>query len=498
MISPPLAGMPRAALSSVRIGGSGLAALGIIAGCVLLLAPTARSLHAEWTDFSRLTYTHGYLIAALSLLALLRATRSFDRPAPDWRVALLLVPAGLCWLVAYRSSIELLHQLMLPAIAFVALAAAFGVANARKAWFPFVYIYFATSIWDVLNGPLQSLSVVVVRMMLNATSIPVHASGNELYIPEGSFAVDPGCSGLHYLIVALSLATIYGEVHRDSLKVRAQQVALAAVLALLSNWIRIYCVIVAGHLTDMQHYLVRVEHYNFGWGVFAVTILAFFWLVSRFAPAVRPAAKPVLSAVPVATLLGGVALALAALAVGPAFGLLRPLQPAAPIPGPLLDQVADWRGPAQYGGTWDPLYPLSDRQERGSYQRKGRVVAAFIAEFDIQGQGKELVGYGNSLFNGLVQSTGGGILESGGAPVRWKRVDVKGSESILAWRLRVGSHAYLHGISAQLGYGLASLAGTPRSAIVAAVAPCDIDCNAALASARQLVDGLDAARGNGT
>jgi exosortase len=498
MSAPPLAGTPTLASLWMRFPANVLMALFSVACCVLLLAPTARSLHVEWTDFARLTYTHGYLIAALSLLALLRAARSFDRPAPDWRIALLLLPAGLCWLVALRSGIELLHQLMLPAIAFVVLAATFGLANARKAWFAFAYIYFATSIWDVFNGTLQKLSVVMVRVMLGASAVPVHVSGNELYIPEGSFAVDPGCSGLHFLIVALSLAVIFGELHRDSLKTRLQQVALAIALALATNWIRIYCVVLAGHLTNMQHYLVRVEHYTFGWCVFAVATLLFFGIVSRWAPAPQPSPAPAPPAAPVKMLLGGASLSLAALAIGPAFALIRPMQPAPPPSGPALAAIADWNGPAEYGGAWNPLYPHADRAARGVYQRQGHVVAAFVADFDIQSQGKELVGYGNSLFNGLGQHADGGIMAADGAPVRWQRVDAHGVESMLVWRLRVGPRRYLHGISAQLGYGLGSLLGAQRSSMIAALASCEDDCARALVRAHQLVDALDTRQGSGS
>jgi len=486
------AGTPSVAAPWIVVRGNVLTVLGIVAGCLLLLAPTARSLHAEWTDFTRLTYTHGYLIAAVSLLALLRAALHFDRPAPDWRLALLLVPAGLGWLVACRAGIELLHQLALAPILFIAVAAAFGLANTRRAWFGFAYLYFATSIWDVLVGPLQKLTVAAVHLMLSATSIPVHVSGTELNIPEGTFGVDPGCSGLHFLIVALSLAVLCGELQRDSPKLRLLQLAIAVALALVSNWIRVYTVVVAGHLTDMQHYLVRVDHYYFGWGVFAVAIVFFFWITSRLPAAPLPPAPPPGAPPRARVLVTGAALSLGLLALGPAYGLLRPLQPAPPRIGPPLALLAGWSGPAAYAGEWDPLYPHSDRAQRGVYQRAGRVVAAFAAEYDIQLQGKELVGYGNSLFNGLGQTADQGIVA---VDTRWRRVATNAGESIIAWRLRVGAHSYTRGLTSQLGYALGSLAGPQRSRVSAALAPCEPDCNAALESARQLVDDLDKAQG---
>jgi exosortase len=482
------------ALVSVGRMRNVLAALCVVAGCVLLLAPTVRSLHDAWTDFGRLTYTHGYLIASISLLALVRAALTFEGPAPQRWMALLLVPMGLCWMLALRSGVELLHQLMFPVIAFVALAAAFGAANARKAWFAFAYLYFAVSVWDALTGPLQSLSVIMVQVMLAATSVPVHVSGTVLQIPEGAFTIDPGCSGLHYLIVALSLAVVVGEVHRDSWKARLRQIALAAALALLSNWIRISCVVLAGHLTDMQHYLVRVEHYKVGWCVFALAMLVFFWRVSRMGPAPAAPVTPARPEVPTGVLVAGAALSLAMLAVGPVLVLLRPMLPATPSSDPLLRNIAGWDGPAEYEGPWDPLYPDSDRAERGVYRRDEQVVVGFVAQYYVQRQGKELVSYDNSLLNGLRPRAGGGRLESDPAG-RWQRVDARGVESVMVWRLRVGSRRFATNLPAQLFYGLASLAGPQRSAVIAAVAACLPDCDAALAGARGLVDALDFERG---
>ena len=70
-----------------------------------------------------------------------------------------------------------------------------------------------------------------------------------------------------------------------------------AALALLANWLRVYTVIEAGYLTDMHHYLVSVSHYWFGWGVFALALVAFFWL-STWLPAGAATARETSRAAP--------------------------------------------------------------------------------------------------------------------------------------------------------------------------------------------------------
>jgi EpsI family protein len=484
-------------LTTSAAGRNALLAVLIALCCALLLWPTAQSLHALWTDSERRTYTHGYLVAGMSLLMLARAALSFDRPVTDWRIALLLVPAGLAWLVAVRAGIELLHQVMLPAIAFTAIAATFGLANARRGAVACGYLYFATSVWEVFNSQLQGLSAQVVHVMLGASGIPVHAANNVLLIHEGSFVIDPGCSGMHFFIVALALAVAFGEWHRDTLKMRLLQVAVAAALALLTNWLRIYCVVVAGHLTDMQHYLVRVEHYTFGWCVFAVAMAAFFWFVSRLAPAPGVRSRAAVENPRTGVLFTGAAIALGALAVGPVFGLLDPPRPAAGVVSAPLPELPGWSGPIAAAAHWRPHYPRADRQEAGEYRRAGMAVAAFVAEYDVQRQGKELVGYGNSLFETLVPADAGGVLDSRAGTIRWQKVlDAQGAEAVVAWQWRVGGRVYARGVSAQLGFGLASLQRPVRSSVTAVLARCAESCDRALAEATQLVEALGATRGD--
>jgi exosortase len=468
-------------------------ALAIVVASAVLLWPTANSLHRLWTDTARMGYTHGYLVVALASWLLVRAARRFGEPRADWRFVPLLAIGGVCWVILYRAGLELPHQMLLPIIAFMALTAAFGLANTRHAWFAFAYLYFAMSVWDYVNEPLQSLTVVAVRFMLSASGVPVYVAGDVLNIPEGSFAVEPGCSGLHFFIVALAFAALFGELHRDPWSRRLRQVLLAALLALFSNWVRVYCVVLAGHLTDMQHYLVRVEHYTFGWVVFAVAMVAFFWIASR-APLARTGAgraRAISSPVAGRRLVAAGTAGLAALALGP---LLAARAGALPLrDGPVqLPVLAGWSGPNLGSGSWQPSFPHADSAALATYRRDGIVVAAFTAAFDEQHQGKELVGYGNSLFHGLEERSEGGTLATAHGEARWRAVrDPQGVAGIVGYYYRIGAQRRIRGMAAQLNYGAASLLGPVRSVVVAAMAECKPDCGSASARVRELLDAVE-------
>ena len=265
--------------------------------CVVALVywPSSVFLYQRWSDTAATTYTHGWLILLVCVALTIRARRELaaapTQPAPLAHLA--LAGAILAWLVCYRASIESLEVALLPVIFWLAATAAFGWAVGRLLLFPVAYLYFALPIW--YPTPLQDLTVLAMHGLLTITGPAALFTGDVIHIPNGTFRIEEGCSGLHFMIVGLAVAALYGEQQRDPWRIRAWQLALMAALAVLANWVRVYTVIEAGYLTDMQSYLVRVSHYGFGWAVFAATLVVFFWLVTRFGPDTVPAAAPVVS-----------------------------------------------------------------------------------------------------------------------------------------------------------------------------------------------------------
>jgi exosortase A len=255
----------------------------VVAIVTVLYWPTAVSYSIAWTDFDNLGDTHGYLIVLMSLALLYLRRDELAGPVPRTSIAacLALVGLSLAWLLAYRASIQTAHQLLFPMILWTAIYALFGPQVGRTCLFPVGFLYFALPVWGVLNDLMQALTIVATRLILRLIGLPVSFHGNLVRIPEGTFAIEGGCSGLHFLVVGAAIAAYYGELHRDSARNRARLIVLAVALALLTNWIRVSVIITAGHLSDMQSYLVQVSHYGFGWSLFAVAMAIFFFLASR-------------------------------------------------------------------------------------------------------------------------------------------------------------------------------------------------------------------------
>ena len=462
----------------------------LILAAFALLWPTTYSLLAEWEDTSKTTYTHGYLIVLISFWLLVRDRRelSLHSVTPSVGACVLLAVTSLAWLVFHRSGIRTGEQIMLPAMMGLALWGAMGKRVALLAAFALGYLYFAIPLWDSVNELLQSATVVAVDLLLRITGVTAWVDGNIVHLAAGTFEIAGGCSGLHFFIVALALGALYGEVERDNLSTRLKVMALATVLALVTNWVRVYSIILAGYLTDMQHYLVRVEHYRFGWVVFAIMMAAFFYIVRRLpasgyqstAVAAAPASSRSRSDV-----LRGTALAIVAAALGPAWNAVAPVR-AAQIPATDALLPADpgaWRGPrAANDLTWNPVFLGADAQHGGEYRSDGRVVQAFVAVYAWQSQRKELVGYGNALVEPESAILASQPLSADTRIIELTVANAAGAQSVLWYTYRIDGMQTGSGLVAQVGYGVASLAGPLLSSLVALRSACQPDCAAARAA----------------
>jgi exosortase A len=465
------------AIASVMPRGPLAVVAALVTLTLILFWPTTASLLEEWNDTAALTYTHGYLIAAICVWLLFRERMALAtiEPRPDYRAALALALASVAWLVAYRAGLQLIHQVLMPLIAWLAVCAALGAAAAKRCAFPIGFLYFAIPLWSQGNWLLQDTTVLAVRMLFGLTSIPVHFVDNVVHIPAGVFEIVGGCSGLHFFIVAVALAALYGELNRDPLKVRLFLIALAVVIAMVSNWLRVFTIIVAGHLTDMQHFLIQVDHYYFGWFVFAIA-MALFFTIARRLPLASLQTEIEQTPMPSRVKLSGVAAALAAMIVGPAWSLLAAASESTAASAIFPIDPGDWRGPFSASNRWQPYYPGADAEQRVEYRDAAHSVTVYVATYARQRQGKELIGYENSILGKSSDSVASTALLP---ELTIKELEVSGSDSgaSLVWyRYRIGSRAFARDITTQLYYGAASLVSRPASRIIGMRTECVPDC----------------------
>lgn len=484
MSSPRLQSAPLADVASDPAASSrtlSLRAAGSIAIVVLgllLFWPTTSSLIEHWEDTVRRTYTHGYLLVAVVLWLLWRNRVLWADVSvrPSLLAFAGVLGASLVWLIALRAAVQIVHQVLLPLIIFGAFVSCYGWRAGRRLSLTFALLYFAVPVWDAFTPLLQTASVMAVQFLLRVVSIPAFVSGNVFTLPAGSLEVADGCAGLHFFVVGLTIAALYGELNHDSLWTRFKLMAFVVVLAMLTNWVRIFIIAIAAQATDMQHYLVREEHYSFGWVLFAITLVIFFAVVRRWPAAPEPPAAAAAGA-PISW--SGAALAAVGLLFAPVWQHIDDNVAAGnDLSRMFPNSVAGWDAAREARSDWLPVFNGADVTERVTFTRTGNgleAIEAFAATYRDQRQGKELMGFGNSLEGESLRVDRRGSVER--PWLEMQATDAVGARWLLWYSYRLDERWFDRPLALQVQYGIGALFGAPMSSVVAFRTQCsDTDC----------------------
>lgn len=464
--------------------------------------PAIRQLSDHWKNTELLSYAHGYIIAALSAWLIWRARPEVEAAgsAPSWPFVILTGLLSIAWYLAWISGLEIGYEVLLPLILLAAVAGAVGLGAVRAVGFGIGFACFALPLWDhLVNSYLLSLSTRGVTVLARLTGLPAYIEGNTVHIPSGSLLISGGCSGVNYFLVALAIAALHGELNRDRLRHRVLLLAIAAAMAIFMNWVRIYGIVLNAHLTDMKGYLVAVDHYRYGWVLFGVMLVGFFWIARRIAPVGDPVQvsaqpRPVAAAAPLPTEFIAV---LAALAIGPSLTTVaeKRTDDGAYVDITLPNGSGGWLGPTGAVPRWMPEYPKADAEVIGEYQRDGMSVAAYVNVYAYQTQGHELIAVGNSMLgDSSWQADTSRQAVARGTSANFSYVEVIATAPsherwVIAYVYYVGGRTFIGSITSKLYYGIAVLQGRPWSGVVVVASKCAVNCfNASAAVSRFMSD----------
>lgn len=447
--------------------------------------PSPRTLLAYWHDIP--DYQHGFLLAALSVgwLALLLWRGAAREARPGKWVSAALAMVMLAWIVAARSGFDIAHELLWPVALLLSVWATCGRGVALRLAAPIGLLYFAIPVWDYGLPILQRLSIFFSEGILQLLGVPATVTEYRVTIPEGTFEIVEGCSGKRYFIVTLAVAYLGVAINHVRGWRIAAYLGAAALLAMFTNWLRIVIVIYAGHLTNMQHYMVAVEHNTQGQIMFVVLLVLVLWLGRRLGASPDATAPRSVAAGPHAkgdAVRAGMAgwQLLPPVAIMVAVVLLRGTGPGrAPAAlGHLPLATGYWQGPLPPGSGWSPRYELADAERRAAYSSTQGSVELYINVYGEQGNGRELIHYRNSLIApALWTQPWGGHTETFrvGADDLALRY-MRGPDQrrwLVAYRYVVAGRSIRQDTIAKLAYGWYSLFGPAPAGIIAIASACE-------------------------
>ena len=247
----------------------------------LYFGETIDGLLERWLKFDE-AYSHGLLIFGITLYLLFikRAILEKSIIEPGYFAFPVLLLISFVSSVSIEAGIDIFHQLLAPALIWFSFTVLLGYKFGLNILIPLLFLYYAIPAWDYLTFPLQTLTVAVCDFLLGIVEIPAFIEGVNIHLPSGIIKVAGGCSGLRYLLVGLTISSLYAVLFLETWQRKVLLIISGVLLALLANWLRVFIIIVVGHRSQMTSPLLH-EHDHFGWVIFALTLLPLFVLGYR-------------------------------------------------------------------------------------------------------------------------------------------------------------------------------------------------------------------------
>lgn len=501
--SPVMPSIDGATEPGTSVWGRALALLLLVlTGTVAAFHETAWSIVSIWLRSD--TFAHGFLIIPISLWLVWEKRVPLRRmnPQPAVWPLVLMIPIGFLWLLADLVDVLVVQQFAFVGLLILAIWSVLGTPVTRFLAFPIGFLLLGVPVGEGLIYPMMNFTADFTVGMIRMTGIPVYRDGTFFSIPSGDWSVVEACSGVRYLIAAVTLGVLYAYLTYTKIWKRLIFVGASILVPIIANGIRAYLIVMIAHMSDMK-FAVGVDHLIYGWVFFGIVVTIMFFVGSfwRDPPAEGPRVPAVVpkGGSGVAALAAALAaVAIAGLWPGIAWTLERGkgesaevlLQPPEPSHGWLSSQAPVW--------DWRPHVVGADGERYVFYRNdKGEAVGLYLAVYRTQRQGAELLSSQNQMvfekhpvWSDKEQSFRRIRLHGEDAQVRQSRLTSNREEKLLVWYwYRIGEHHTANPYLGKVLEALSRLLGQRLDGtLIAAAAPFEVRVAEAEESLQEFVD----------
>ncbi len=348
--------------------------------------------------------TFGHCLFIPPVIAWLVWTRRRElaalEPVAWWPGLAIVAAGGLGWLLGDAGGVAFARQLGLVMMLQGAVVTLLGANVARGLLFPLCYAVFLVPFGEMLEPPLQRVTVAITLPLLHLCGVPAEVDGVLIHAGRYYFEVAEACSGAKFVIAMLAYGVLVANVCFTSWRRRAVFLAVSIVVPVIANGIRAFGTIYAAHLTSVEA-ATGFDHIVYGWlffGLVMALVMAIGWRWFDRAPD-DPAFDPATLARPVRhriALLPAAALVLATAGLFAGWSAAIAAR-AATLPDRIaLPEVPGWRrAPLSRSAPWQTYYPGADHYLFGRYMdADGTAVDMTVAVFASQREGKKLAAFG--------------------------------------------------------------------------------------------------------
>lgn len=226
-------------------------------------------------------FNHCFLVLPLSAYFIYQKRDALSEVhfTPNYWLLPILTGCLFVQTFGYVGDIQLLMHMATFASLPILIWMLIGNQAAKIILFPLVMMLFSIPVGEQLIPFLQELTTDLAVPLLELTQVPIYRNGLYLDIPEGRFLVAEACSGISFLITSIVFGCIYAYISFSQFHKQVIFVLVSIFVPILANAIRVYGIVLTGHLSDME-YAVGADHLIYG-GVFYGIIIFILVLIGE-------------------------------------------------------------------------------------------------------------------------------------------------------------------------------------------------------------------------
>jgi len=235
-------------------------------------------LHNHWTTPADMDM--GYLLLIVFAYFYHRALKEnlAHKLSPLYLVPLSFVSVAIY--LAELLNLKSVFFLQFPLLGMSLTGLFFGTKTLLKSLSAIGIVSMALPFWYAAISPLQSMTVWASSKAIELTQLTALVEGTYITLPSGTVHIAGGCSGLKYLLSAITLSLVSSALNRSKLSITILLILCAAALAILANWVRVISLVGIGYTEGVSHPLMA-DHDFFGWVIFGVFIAIYFLIDQR-------------------------------------------------------------------------------------------------------------------------------------------------------------------------------------------------------------------------